>query len=297
MKQFTQLQKLLNHPLNSNRKIKTFARIVWWKFNQLFLNIPAIIEMAPGAKLICYPQSSYGSFVVYANFPEYNEMRFIQNFVKDGDIVLDVGANIGSISILAASRGEKVRVFAFEPTEKIIPLVKENIGVNGFEERIKIYQTAVSHKNGFLQFTIENESEINHLTSKRHNSSTSVKSLRLDTFVKRTNISRIDLLKIDVEGAEMLVLSGAKKLIQKNQIETIIFEVNENIQEFGSSVEEMFTFLRNNNYVLYSFNEKGTLTVITNTYTHTITTNVVAIVKKPSSISKIKRYNSYVSYS
>lgn len=292
MKIFRQFYKLLTHPLNEKRKLKTIGRIVWWKVNQLFFKIPAIVEMSKNAKLVCYPESSYGSFVVYANFPEYEEMEFIKHTIKNGDTVIDVGANIGAISILSATSGNKTKVYAFEPTVDLFPYIEENINVNKFQSRIFVVQKAVADKNGTLNFVIESSSEINHIATKGSSAHTTQKvaCITLDTFVKQKNISHINFLKVDVEGAELFVFKGAKKLLQKNNIDIILFELNKNIELFGYAPKDMLKFLKNNNYFVFKFTENNKLTLVKDLGKVYKTTNLIAVKKDPVIIRRILKY-------
>lgn len=297
-----QLTKLLNHPLNRNRKLYTLLKIIWWKVNQLFFKIPAIINMTDNAKLICYPNNSFGSFVVYANFPEYEVMNFINKTVENGDIVVDVGANIGSESVLAASRGKKVKVYAFEPTKSLIPLLNENIFINDFYNRIEIIQKAVSNKNGKVRFVLENESEINHLDISSNNKpknnridhldikkTVQIDSVTLDTFIKEKSLKKIKLLKIDVEGAELLVLQGAQKALAAGKINVVLFEINKNIADYGYKANDIFNLLRKNKYLIYEFNQDGKMLKIQKKFELTKTVNLVAINSKfPQKIQLIK---------
>lgn len=289
MNVFTQLNKVLNHPLNKNRKINTILKIVWWKFNQLYFKIPAVIEMTHNAKLICYPNNSYGSYVVYANFPEYEELNFLHQVISDGDVVIDIGANIGSESVLAASKGKNVRVFAFEPTDSLIPLLKENRAINGFFDRIEIIKKAVSNKNGIIQFVLETESEINHISTSNFNNKKikNVESITLDTFIKNTSIKKINFLKIDVEGAELLVLKGAKNLLSEKKIDIILFELNKNLSNFNSTPEDIFKILKSNQYFILQFNNSGMLELLSKNFNLTKTINFVAIQKSSAVVKKI----------
>jgi FkbM family methyltransferase len=286
-----QLTNLLNHPLNKKRKFKTFLKIIWWKANQLFFKFPAIIQMTKEAKLVCYPNSSYGSFVVYANFPEFEEMNFIYETVNNGDTVLDVGANIGAISILAASRGTKVQVFSFEPTEKLIPLIEENINVNKFQNRIEVIKKAVSDKTGKLQFILESESEINHISSKDDDSSNSIEvdSINLDSFVREKSLGIINLLKVDVEGAELSVFRGSQELFDKKRVEVIVFELNKNISNFGYNEKTIINFLKHNRFFVFELN-KNKLQLVNNRFKSDKTTNLIAVLKNKKAIKKVFKY-------
>ena len=293
MKIITQLNKLLTHTLNENQKIKTFFRIFWWKINQLFFKIPAVIQITKTAKLICYPDSSYGSFVVYAKFPEYEEMKFIESIIVDRDIVVDVGANIGAISVLAASKGKNVLVFAFEPTKKIIPLFLENVGINHFGNKIKLIEKAVADKNGKIEFILESESEINHIASSQNTKrekSISVDCITLDKFFKDNSLKKINFLKVDVEGAELLVFKGAKECFEKQQVEMILFELNENASYFKYTKNKIVKFLKKNSFDIYRFNQEGRLELLKNHTTIQGTTNLVAVLKNKKMSEKIKEY-------
>lgn len=292
MQKINQLKKLLNHPLNRNRKRETFLKIIWWKLNQVFFKIPAIIQITKSAKLICYPNSSYGSFVVYANFPEYEEMNFINKTITNGDLVIDVGANIGSESILAASKGKNVKVFAFEPTDSLIPLLKENIAINGFSKRVEIIQKAVSKKNGKIKFVLEAESEINHIASENIEDKNVkiVNCITLDTFVKEKGINYIDFLKVDVEGAELFVFQGAKNCFRENKISIILFELNKKIADFGYKSKELIELLKNNNFFVFKFDNNEKLSLINANYNFPKTVNLVAVSKKSKAVKKILEY-------
>lgn len=291
MKQVSQLIKLLDHPLNQNRKIETLFKVIWWKINQIFFKIPAIIEMIKGARIICYPDSSYGSFVVYANLPEFEELNFIHNITSDGDCVFDVGANLGDVAILAASKGENVKVYTFEPTKELIPLIHENIAINQFQNRINVISDAVSNKNGKINFALENESEINHISYKnsKNNNTSRVNCITLDKFTKTKSIKHINLLKIDVEGAEMMVFEGSKYLFKNNKVDIIVFEVNKNILNYGYNEKKMINFLERNNFFVFEF-KRNKLSLVNENFKAIETTNLVAILKNKEVIKKIKQY-------
>src|SRR3990172_3683386 len=100
--------------------------------------------MQPGVKFKCYPDSSWSGLVVYTKMPEYFEMKFIQKLIQDNDFVIDVGANMGSYSLIAASKLISGKVFAFEPSKIAYKRFRENIKLNNFESKIIPFELAVS---------------------------------------------------------------------------------------------------------------------------------------------------------
>ncbi|GIK83873.1 MAG: hypothetical protein BroJett025_04950 [Patescibacteria group bacterium] len=219
-------------------------------------------------------------------------MNFINKTITNGDLVIDVGANIGSESILAASKGKNVKVFAFEPTDSLIPLLKENIAINGFSKRVEIIQKAVSKKNGKIKFVLEAESEINHIASENIEDKNVkiVNCITLDTFVKEKGINYIDFLKVDVEGAELFVFQGAKNCFRENKISIILFELNKKIADFGYKSKELIELLKNNNFFVFKFDNNEKLSLINANYNFPKTVNLVAVSKKSKAVKKILEY-------
>jgi len=80
----------------------------------LFVKVPVIVELTDRADFICDPKSSYGSLVFYEGLPEYYEMNFLKKKLNTKSIFIDVGANVGVYSLLAASVIKSGKIFAFE---------------------------------------------------------------------------------------------------------------------------------------------------------------------------------------
>ncbi len=142
---------------------------------------------------------------------------------------IDVGANIGRYSIALAKR-PKVHVIAFEPDPSNFDALKRNILLNNLQEKIEIFPIALSNKSGEAIFYINKENAGNSsLEMQRGQTSTQIKvrTERADNLVKE----KVDFIKIDVEGAESLVLKGASNIIKKF-LPKIIFEA-ENLEKLA----------------------------------------------------------------
>lgn len=235
-------------------------RIFWWKFNQIFLKIPAIIELVPGTKCVCYPISSYGGLVVYTKLPDYFEQTFLLKNLKADSCFVDVGANIGVYSLLASSKITSGKIFAFEVSDAPLINLYENIALNKLDGKVQVVERLVSDKNGHEQFIEESISEISHIgnTSERDKGRI-CSSVKLDSFLKINEVKKVDLVKIDVEGAEFKVLKGLRRFLQDGKVKFVLIEINKNVSNYGSSPSEVFTFLNKFGYFGYSFNKKGKL--------------------------------------
>jgi len=145
----------------------------------------------------------------------------VTKLVKEGDIVFDIGANFGWYScILGQLVGQVGRVHIFEPTNALEEL-KNNLILNGFMERCTLNQVALGEKEGnetlFIPqklgtaFASLREHSYNNI-SKMHKVSVPIKVL--DDYVIENRIEKIGFIKIDVEGAEYLVLKGAENVLK-----------------------------------------------------------------------------------
>lgn len=156
--------------------------------------------------------------------------RFILNNRKKDLIIFDVGANVGKYSILIRKFSQSVRIYAFEPHPKTFQKLKNNAGLYNFNA----YDFGLGEEEGVLKFYDYAESkETSHATflkdviEKIHKNASvemRVRMVRLDNFVTENKIDKIDLLKIDTEGNDLMVIKGAEKFIKDKKIDIIQFE-------------------------------------------------------------------------
>ncbi|MEK7451566.1 MAG: FkbM family methyltransferase [Patescibacteria group bacterium] len=142
---------------------------------------------------------------------ENEKVKIFKKFVKKGRVVFDIGANVGYYSLLAANLvGPSGKVFAFEPLRSNFEHLKKNADIN-FYRNIFPFEVAVSDKSGsaLLAFTSSLQSGL------AENGNIKVKTIGLDDWVDGGNLLMPDLLKIDVEGAELSVLKGALNILKK----------------------------------------------------------------------------------
>jgi FkbM family methyltransferase len=147
----------------------------------------------------------------------------IDNFFKEnGKIFLDIGAHIGKYSILYSDYFKKI--YAFEPEPNNFECLKENIKLNNLENKIIPLNLAVADKNGFVDFFISSYSVTHSLVKKETDKKINVECISLVEFFYKYNInpSDVSLVKIDVEGAENLVIKGLEENFDKLRCKFII---------------------------------------------------------------------------
>lgn len=163
---------------------------------------------------------------------EKEETEYFRRLIKDGDIFLDVGANIGYYTLMAARRvGENGRVYAFEPAFDTYKFLKYNIKINKFDN-ILTYRLTVSDKSGYVNLNLGNKfntgsSSVISIPPNFSGKIEKVACITLDEFAKKEGIGKVDVIKIDVEGAELHVLKGARKLLEENK-PRILLEMRRN---------------------------------------------------------------------
>lgn len=177
--------------------------------------------------------------------------------VKEGDIIIDVGANIGYFSLLAARiSGQKGKVYSFEPEPTNFKYLSKNIQINNYIQ-VSTYQKAVSNKEGQVKLFIcpydSGHHTINQsqgIKSYRHGCSGEITEIEidavaLDNFLAKES-ERVDLVKIDAEGAEMLVIEGMKNILIRNKRIKVFLEFFPLlITGMESSPERLINFLLN----------------------------------------------------
>ncbi len=155
--------------------------------------------------------------------------QYLAKIVQPGNTCLDIGANVGYFSVLmSALAGDKGRTIAFEPIPGIAKLLRLTAGVNG--PGFEVAELALAAKEGILQLQIPEgsfgEASIVDRTDRLIVPKTSidVRTTTLDHFLEEMDIKKVDIIKMDVEGAEPFVFEGMKQTIAKNKNLQLIIE-------------------------------------------------------------------------
>jgi FkbM family methyltransferase len=150
---------------------------------------------------------------------EKGTTRVFAELVKEGMNVIDIGANIGYYTLLAARRvGPKGKVYAFEPEPQNFKLLIENIQLNGYKNVVAV-QKAVSNRAGTASLFLGLRGSGSHslLSSRDYGKETiAIKTVTLDEFFEKKGSPAIQMIKMDIEGWEMEALDGMCRLIKRN---------------------------------------------------------------------------------
>lgn len=167
--------------------------------------------------------------------------NYLMRTLKKGMVVCDIGANVGYFSVLAGYLvGSGGTVIAFEPNPELYSLLADNMIVNEHARFTSTVPKAVSDVNGPIAFYVSKRFRGNG-SSQRHSpeykaafhsdtfEEIAVESVVFDDYCEQHLLKAIDLVKIDVEGAEYRVLKGMEKSLTAGHIKRVVFELNKSM--------------------------------------------------------------------
>ena len=252
-----------------NEKVKRrLKRSAWRVISRLSPDRVETFALPGTNARIEYPVATAVGAALYSGEFEPAEIAFVRNSLKPGDVFLDIGANAGIFSVVAANIvGPKGHVHAFEPGQREFALLKKNIALNNLTN-VTAHQLAISRETGKAEFQVSRDGAMSSLQKTNHpgqviQESITIDTITLDDFRSQSNISRVDFIKIDVEGAEKLVFEGGRNLFASLHPVTILFEsADVNAGAFGYTTKDFLTELRERGFILYSLDHNANLSPI-----------------------------------
>lgn len=172
----------------------------------------------------------------------YNYYTLLKNFLpNENDIVFDLGAGIGEYTFLASQQAKMGKVIAIEPNMESFNLLVENIKLNKIKNVIPL-RMAISNKKCKVKIYQGSTSHIDSIFKKRSKHFYIVNSLTLDSIFKKMHLKKVDLIKIDIEGAEYLALIGAKHILKKFKPKIIMEIHNQKIRRNVLNFLKVFNY-------------------------------------------------------
>jgi FkbM family methyltransferase len=182
------------------------------------------------------------------------ETELVRQEIHDGDVVLDIGANIGYFSLIFSTLvGENGRVYAFEPDPNNFKILKKNIEINNIKNVILI-QKAVSNTSKSISLYLCDYNHAQHriYPSSRCNEKIDVESTTIDEYLAKIDFNKINFVKMDVEGSEYDVIDGMKQTLQSNPNLKMLCEFSpKQIKERGLEPEIILKQLLDHNFKIY----------------------------------------------
>lgn len=214
---------IFSHPLTRNNKIATFGRWLFWQLGSRIFSGSLAVPFIENTRLLARSGMTGATGNIYCGLHECDDMGFLLHFLRDNDLFLDIGANIGSYTILA-SGVVGAETMCFEPVPTTYQHLLDNIYLYRLLNRVQALNVAVGSMAGEIEMMADNDT-VNRVVNVGTYSGLIVKVPVLT--VDEALSGRVPrLIKIDVEGYETEVLKGAQNTLLNQNLEAIIIELN-----------------------------------------------------------------------
>jgi FkbM family methyltransferase len=227
---YRMLRFITEHPLNRKRKVASMLRLVSWQLGSRIASGPVTINFVNDAQLLVRPGMTGATGNIYTGLHEFEDMAFVLHVLRTSDLFVDVGANVGSYTILAsAALGAKT--IAFEPIPTTYGHLVDNIDLNGVHDLVTAHNIGVGAERGELIFTSSLDT-VNHVLGAAESDIASTK-IAVNTLDETLGESRPTVIKIDVEGFETRVIDGAGKALSRDTLLAVVMELNGSGERYG----------------------------------------------------------------
>lgn len=238
----------VNHPVSRQAPLRTLTRILSWQLKSRLRSGPFIHNWVGGTKLSVSRGMTGATGNIYFGLWEFSDMSLLLHFLRPEDQFLDVGANIGSFSILAAGVCG-AQCLAFEPAPETLPLLRKNIDINDLNDRILVCDFALGEAEDMIMMTsglgpmnlVMNKSgqlKEDQVVFADLDDATGLVEIPIKRLDDVTEVHNPVMMKVDVEGHEPAFFRGAEKILENPslkivQTETVTSDISDVITKHG----------------------------------------------------------------
>lgn len=227
------------HPLNARGRFAAIGRVIRWQLGSRLLPGVVALPYVEGTRLFASRGMTGATGNWYCGLHEFAEMAFVLHVLRQDEHFVDVGANVGSYTVLAAGAAG-ARTTAVEPVPSTFEHLRRNVALNGLDEHVRCRQAGLSDHEGVLRFTNTLDT-VNHVLAPGEDlPAVDVPVTTLDALV--SNDVPV-LVKIDVEGHERAVLAGGERTLADSRLLAVIMETNGSGARYGVSDDELVAIM------------------------------------------------------
>jgi FkbM family methyltransferase len=194
---------------------------------------------------------------------ERKETRFFHDYLKDGDICFDIGANVGYYTNLFASRvGKLGRVIAVDPIPRNVLLIELTSSINNTDGCVTVVCGAVSDTNSKLAISNDRDSSYASIGTQNDTQAVQIDGITIDSLFARYGFTRIDVLKMDIEGWEYRALKGMQGILSNRKVRPRLMMIelySEHLQKYGNSIKQICEYLQQFDYQATVLDNNGRL--------------------------------------
>ena len=214
---------------------------------------PILVPFVGNTRLVAHPGETGITGNIYYGLAEYEDMAFTLHLLRPGDQFIDVGANVGTYTVLASGVAGAF-TDAFEPIPATAARLEYNVVVNGLGRLVTVHRVGVGSCPGVLRFSVT-EDTVNHVASEDE----PAEEFPVETLDRMLLHNAPTLIKIDVEGFEPEVLAGASDLLKSKSLLALIVEINSSYRRYGFSLEDLIKPVSNAGFEPCSYDPNSRL--------------------------------------
>lgn len=216
-----------------------------------------------GYQLLVLANEDVGRAIHFLGRYELNETDYFSLAIKEDDICFDVGGNVGYFSMLMADKARKGAVHVFEPIKLNASLLDASVALNQFTN-VTVNQCAVGARTGTVNFAQSADSAYSSMEDthcKPLDRNVTVPLTTLDAYMSEHGVPRIDVMKVDVEGAEFEVIKGAAGVFESpDRPRVVMLELyGKWLERFNATVHDVLTAMRGYGYQPFYTTSQGQL--------------------------------------
>ena len=224
---FSTLHYISTHPLASRNRWEAWQRYFRWQLGTLLLPYPVAMPFVEGTFLVAENGMTGATGNIYCGLHEFNDMAFLLAFLREEDTFVDVGANIGSYSILAAGVA-KANVISLEPLPTTFVKLQRNILYNQLEDSVELHCCAAGATIAELNFSADRDT-MNQVVADNYTGKCIKVPVRpLDDILGQKEAV---MWKVDVEGFEPDVIAGARSVLRQKSLQAVLLEGSQPVVE------------------------------------------------------------------
>lgn len=242
------LRFILSHPLNKDRKISALKEFFIWQIFSRISKHSLVFKYGENSKLLLEKGMHGATGNLYCGLHEFEDMAFLLHFLQSTDMFIDIGANIGSYTILA-SKEVGADTISIEPIPATYDRLVTNIKINKTENIVKYLNIGLGSNKSILNFT-QSFDTINHVALDTDIGTIKVNVERFDDIIE---LEKPTLIKIDVEGFETEVLKGMEKTLANLNLHALIIELNGSGKRYGFDEDLIHKKLIHKNFTPYKY--------------------------------------------
>ncbi len=228
---------VLGHPLTQGQGGAAVLRVFLWQFGTRLLKMPIVVPWVNGTRLVIERGMVGATGNVYCGLHEFYDMGFTLHFLRPDDLFLDVGANVGTYTVLAAGVAG-ARVVSFEPIPTTFRRLVDNVNINNLSSLVELKNVGLGASAGALAFSADLDAE-NHVLSADELSGGATTVVSVCSLDEVMGGLYPTMIKMDVEGFETEVIRGGGQTFGSPKLEAVLIELNGAGARYGYAEDEI----------------------------------------------------------